>query len=95
MEYASAGPHRNEYEVTTSKMLAFLQRFSTVDELVSIYFSERYKAPLREACASDPGQARLWHVIVLDAACWRRVRQLIADQPKQLWDENDECGSAT
>jgi hypothetical protein len=41
LEKASAGPHRNKSEEATVKMLAFLQHVSTMDELITMYFSER------------------------------------------------------
>lgn len=79
--HPAAAKYRDEYEVAIAQMLAFLQRFSIVDEMVATYFGEGYQAPLRDACASDPRQARIWHVVILDAACWRRVRQLLAGLP--------------
>ncbi len=60
-----------------------------MDELVATYFSDRSRALLREACASDPNQERIWHVIVLDVACWRRARQLVTDRPIGPEDEDN------
>ena len=80
-------PYQEDYEAAINRLLASLQPLTTMDELVGLYFSDAYKTPLAEACTNVSEETLLLPVLVLDAACWRRARQLVATLPDEPEDE--------
>lgn len=62
-----------------------------MDDLVGLYFSDRYKPLLAETCGEDLNHQSISHMTVLDAACWRRAQELIVDLPPQQDDATDKA----
>jgi hypothetical protein len=90
LEGLELAQERTLYEAAIGRLLVALQRCTTLDELVALYYSERSRPLLAEACGAYLSQQLIAPMTVLDAACWRRAQALLAAWAAPLGAAGDD-----
>ena len=70
-----------DYRTATAALAAVLTRYATLAQLLASWERHALGPAVRRACALKPGRGALRPKVLEGAAYWRRLRQLVAENP--------------